>query len=59
MCGFSDMELQEELLKKTNLNIEEAEKLSVAKESSKFSQAAMSGDSMAALKSSYKKNKMD
>ena len=41
--GVSDMELQEELLTKADLTLATAEKLAVAKESAKFSQAAMTG----------------
>ena len=59
VAGVSDMELQEELLTKADLNLAAAEKLAVAKESAKFSQAAMSGDGVSALKSTYKKNKAD
>ena len=51
VAGVSDMELQEELLKKADLTLEVAEKLAVAKESAKFSQAAMSGEGVSRLKS--------
>ena len=59
VAGVSDMELQEELLTKADLNLAAAEKLAVAKESAKFSQAAMTGDGVSALKSNYQKNKAD
>ena len=38
------MELQEEILTKADIILPTAEKLAVAKESTKFSQAAMSGE---------------
>jgi hypothetical protein len=52
VAGVSDMELQEELLKKTYLTLAEAEKMAVAKESVKFSQDAMSGETTSATNSS-------
>ena len=59
VAGVSDMELQEELLTKADLTLATAEKLAVAKESAKFSQAAMTGEGISGLKSSYKRNKSD
>ena len=51
VAGVSDMELQEEFLTEADLTLESAEKLAVAKESAKFSQAAMSGEDVSRLKS--------
>ena len=59
VAGVSDMELQEELLTKADLTLATAEKLAVAKESAKFSQAAMTGEGISGLKSSYKRTKSD
>ena len=59
VAGVSDMELQEELLTKADLTLSVAEKLAVAKESAKFSQAAMSGEGVSGLKSSHQRNKAD
>ena len=59
MAEVSDMELQEELLTKADLNLATVEKLALAKESAKFSQAAMSGDGAASVRSNYQKNKAD
>ena len=59
VAGVSDMELQEELLKKADLTLAVAEKLAVAKESAKFSQAAMPGEGVSGLKSSYQRSKSD
>ena len=53
------MELQEELLTEEELTLELAEKKAIAKESAKYSQAAMSGEDLARLKSTYKSNKSD
>ena len=44
VVGVSDMELLEELLTEADLTIESDEKKAVAKESAKYSQAAMSGE---------------
>ena len=57
VAGVCDMELQEELLTKSNLTLVEAEKLAVAKEAAKYSQAALSGEGASGLKSTYKKGK--
>ena len=51
------MELQEELMKKADLTLTEADKMAVAKESAKFIQAAMTGESSSAIRSSYKQLK--
>ena len=51
------MELQEEFLTEAKLTLESAQKLAVAKESAKFSQAAMSGEDISCLKSNYKRSK--
>ena len=58
VAGVSDMRLQEELLEKTDLTLEEAEKMAVAKETAKFSQVAMSGEGISGVKSAYKKGKV-
>ena len=57
VAGVCDTELQEELLTKDNLTLAVAEKMAVAKESAKNSQAAMSGEGISGLKSTYKKTK--
>ena len=46
-------------LTKADLKLATAEKLAVAKESAKFSQAAMSGEGVSGLKSSHQRNKSD
>ena len=53
------MELQEELLTKADLTLAMAEKMAVAKESAKFSQAPMLGEGVSGLKSSHQRNKSD
>ena len=58
VAGVSDLELQEDLLKVENLNLEEAEKLAVAKESAKSSQAEMVGDTAHKIKSEYMQQKL-
>ena len=55
VAGVSDLELQEELLIKSDLILTSAETLAMAKESANFSQAAMSGEWITCLRSSYKK----
>ena len=57
VAGVSDMELQEEMMIKPDLTLAEAEKMAVLKESAKFSQAAMSGESTSTIRSSYKQLK--
>ena len=59
MAGVSDMELQEDFLTEAELTLESAEKLAVAKESAQFSQAAISGEKISRLKSTYKKSRGD
>ena len=57
VSGIYDQELQEELLKVENLTLKEAEKLAVAKESAKCSQADISIESASYMKSRYAKDK--
>ena len=59
VAGVSDMELQEDFLTEAELTLESAEKLAVAKESAQFSQAALSGEKISRLKSTYKKSRGD
>ena len=54
VAGVNDMELQEELLTEVDLTLELAEKKAVAKESAKYSQAAISGEDPSRFKSTYK-----
>ena len=58
VAGVSDPELQEDLLKVENLSLNDAEKLSIAKESAKNSQAEMIGESASKLQSEYKRGKL-
>jgi hypothetical protein len=57
VAGVSDMELQEDLLTKADLTLTKAEKMAVAKESARFSQASMSGDSHLTIRSTSKQLK--
>ena len=57
VLGVSDQEIQEYLLTKEGLTLEEAEKKAIAKESAKFSQSGLAGESVQGLKSSYKKSR--
>ena len=57
VAGVSDPELQEDLLKVDNLSLKEAEKLAIAKESAKNSQAEMVGEAASKIQSEYKKVK--
>ena len=57
VAGMTDLEIQEELLTKENLTLEEAEKEAMAKESAKFSQSEIMGVKIQRIRSEYKKSK--
>ena len=57
VLGVGDQEIQEYLLTKEGLTLDEAEKKAIDKESAKFSQSGLVGESVQGLKSSYMKNK--
>ena len=58
VAGLSDEELQKELFKKTQLSLAEVEKMTVAAESAKYSQEAMTSDSTSSIRSIFKKQKI-